>query len=117
MTRLESAALRLYAATKADRERSAKMARLVCEREMADDTGAIKPCWKPIYIPGRLGENYGVAEYPHVTYEGGESTCEWCEPCQQRQKMYEDKSVRKELGKAKIVFWAACRAAAKEVRA
>ena len=29
MTRLEQAALRLYAATKADRERSAMMARLV----------------------------------------------------------------------------------------
>ena len=29
VTRLEQAALRLYAATKADRERSAKMARLV----------------------------------------------------------------------------------------
>ena len=116
LTRLESAALRLYAATKADRERSAKMARLACERESADDTGAIKPCWKPIYIPGRLGENLGIAEYPSVTHEGGESTHEWCEPCQQRQKLYEDKSVRKELGNAKRALWAACKAKIKEIQ-
>jgi hypothetical protein len=45
----------------------------------------------------------------------GEHPSSWCEPCQKRQKIYEDKSVRKELGKAKIVFWAACRAA-KEAR-
>lgn len=114
MNRLQSAALRLYAATKADRERSAKMARLVCERESADDTGAIKPCWKPIYIPGWLGENLGIAEYPSVTHEGGESTHEWCEPCQQRQKLYEDKSVRRELGNAKRALWAACKAKIKE---
>jgi len=115
VTRLEQAAMAMHAATKRDRERSAKMARLACERESADDTGAIKPCWKPIYIPGRLGENLGIAEYPSVTHEGGESTHEWCEPCQQRQKLYEDKSVRKELGNAKRAFWAACRAAEKEV--
>ena len=114
VTRLEQAALRLYAATKADRERSLQMARLVCERE-----GEVKdydrPCWKPWHNPGHIEDGPEACwEYPSGEY--GEHPSSWCEPCQKRQKIYEDKSVRKELGKAKIVFWAACRAAEKEVR-
>ena len=114
MTRLEQAALRLYAATKADRERSLQMARLVCERE-----GEVKdydrPCWKPWHNPGHIEDGPEACwEYPSGEY--GEHPSSWCEPCQQRQKLYEDKSVRQELGKAKIVFWAACRAAEKEGR-
>ena len=114
VTRLEQAALRLYAATKRDRERSAQMLRLVCERE-----GEVKdydrPCWKPWHNPGHIEDGPEACwEYPSGEY--GEHPSSWCEPCQKRQKIYEDKSVRKELGKAKIVFWAACRAAEKEVR-
>ena len=114
MTRLEQAALRLYAATKADRERSLQMARLVCERE-----GEVKdydrPCWKPWHNPGHIEDGPEACwEYPSGEY--GEHPSSWCEPCQQRQKLYEDKSVRQELGNAKRAFWAACRAAEKEVR-
>ena len=114
VTRLEQAALRLYAATKADRERSAKMARLVCERE-GNFKDYDRPCWKAWHNPGHIEDGPEACwEYPSGEY--GEHPSSWCEPCQQRQKLYEDKSVRQELGKAKIVFWAACRAAAKEVR-
>ena len=116
MTRLEQAALRLYAATKRDRERSAQMLRLVCEREGDPHEGKYdRPCWKsrvefvddgsiehPSSSPPALGHRSGHPE-------------SWCEPCQQRQKLYEDKSVRQELGNAKRAFWAACRAAEKEV--
>ena len=108
MTSLELAAIRLYKATQADRERSRKMSALACERECSVEQA--KPCWKPIYIPGRLGENLGIAEYPSIEYVGGESESDWCESCQARQKFYADKSVRKELGNAKRSFWAATKA-------
>lgn len=117
VTRLEQAALRLYAATKRDRERSAQMTRLVCEHEGDPDEGKYdRPCWKSrveFVDDGsieRLWPSAGGED------EGSGHPESWCEPCQQRQKLYEDKSVRRELGKAKIVFWAACRAAEKEVR-
>lgn len=108
MTRLESAALRLYAATKADRERSMKMSRLVCERE-----GNLKdydrPCWKAQHNPGHIDDGpEPFWEYPGGEY--GERPSSWSEPCRQRRKLYEDKSARQELGKAKRSFWAACRA-------
>ena len=114
VTRLESAALRLYAATKADRERSAKMARLVCERE-GNFKDYDRPCWKAWHNPGHIEDGPEACwEYPSGEY--GEHPSSWCEPCQQRQKLYDDKSVRQELGKAKNAFWAACRAAEREVR-
>lgn len=115
MTRLEQAALRLYAATKRDRERSAQMLRLVCEHEGDPDEGKYdRPCWKSrveFVDDGsieRLWPSAGGED------EGSGHPESWCEPCQQRQKLYEDKSVRQELGNAKRAFWAACRAAEKE---
>ena len=117
MTRLESAALRLYAATKADRERSAKMARLGCEREGNTDDGKYdRPCWKS---RAEFCDDGSIERlWPSAGGEDEGSGCpeSWCEPCQQRQKLHEDKSVRQELGNAKRAFWAACRAAEKEVR-
>jgi hypothetical protein len=117
VTRLEQAALRLYAATKRDRERSAQMLRLVCEHEGDPDEGKYdRPCWKSrveFVDDGsieRLWPSAGGED------EGSGHPESWCEPCQQRQKLYEDKSVRQELGNAKRAFWAACRAAEKEVR-
>ena len=111
MTRLESAALRLYAATKADRERSANMSRLVCERE-----GNVKdydrPCREGVFIKCHPDDGVDYWEFP--AGDDGHEPALWCEPCQQRQKLYDDKSVRKELGNAKRVLWAACKAKSKE---
>ena len=117
MTRLEQAALRLYAATKADRERSAQMTRLICDREGDPFAGnQDRPCWttrSEFLDDGTLERLWPTAGGED---EGSGDPESWCEPCQQRQKLYEDKSVRQELGKAKNAFWAACRAAEKEVR-
>ena len=117
MRRLEQAALRLYAATKADRERSAQMTRLICDREGDPFAGnQDRPCWKTrseFLDDGTLERLWPSAGGED---EGSGDPESWCEPCQQRQKLYEDKSVRQELGKAKNAFWAACRAAEKEVR-
>ena len=113
MTRLESAALRLYAATKADRERSAQMTRLVCEREWKVKDYD-RPCWKGVFIKCHPDDGVDYWEFP--AGDDGHEPKLWCKSCRKRQKLYEDKSVRRELGKAKIVFWAACRAAEKEVR-
>ena len=111
MTRLESAALRLYAATKADRERSAKMARLVCERE-GNDKDYDRPCWKGVFI--KVHPDDGIDYWEHPSGDNGHDTATWCKSCRKRQKLYKDKSVRKELGNAKRSLWAACKAKNKE---
>ena len=115
MTRLESAALRLYAATKADRERSAKMTNLVCDREGDPYKGRYdRPCWKSRVEFADDGSIERLWPSAGGEDEGSGCSDSWCEPCQQRQKLYEDKSVRQELGKAKRALWAACKAMSKE---
>lgn len=102
MTRLEIAAIRLHKATQADRERSRKISSFVCEREGDPRDGSQdRPCWKARWVP----DGYG-GEWEHA---GGDID-EWCQTCQDRQKIYSDKSGRQELGKAKRSFWAATKA-------
>ena len=93
MTKLELAAVRLYKAKLADKQRKTEMNKLVCEREVLKQD---LPCWK---------NKYSDYEDEIEAY-----TEQWCKPCQDRQKLYLDKSVRKELGNAKRSFWAITRA-------
>lgn len=115
MTKLELAAIRLYKAKLADKQRKAKMNKLVCEREVKGWTVSKqdRPCWKAKWEPHQIDE-YGRIEvagywdYPTPQDEEG-STDLWCKPCQDRQRLYLDRSVRKELGNAKRSFWAITR--------
>jgi len=92
MTKLELAAIRLYKAKLADKQRKAEMNKFVCEREVRRQEA---PCWK---------NKYCEYEGEIIVY-----TEQWCKPCQDRQRLYLDKSIRKELGNAKRSFWAITR--------
>jgi hypothetical protein len=84
--------------------------------ELGDAGKQDRPCWKTrseFLDDGTLERLWPSAGGED---EGSGVPESWCDACQVRQKLYEDKSVRQELGKAKIVFWAACRAAEKEAQ-
>ena len=111
MTRLELAAIRLLRATQADRERSRKISSFICEREGDPRNGSQdRPCWKSRVE--RLDDGMLDRVWPSANGDddGCEDPCTWCKPCQDREKLYADKSVRKELGNAKRSFWAATKA-------
>ena len=114
MNRLELAAIRLYKATQADRTRTRKMNRFLCEPMSNPEIDQGDPCWKARYEDGDIKEGRTfTSEAPtggHWTFAGGPRVSDWCNPCQVRQKLYADKSVRKELGNAKRSFWAATKA-------
>ena len=110
MTRLDIAAIRLLRATQADRERARKISSFICEREGDPRNGSQdRPCWKSRVE--RLDDGMLDRVWPSANGDDGcEDPCTWCKPCQDREKLYADKSVRKELGNAKRSFWAATKA-------
>lgn len=113
MTRLQQAAIRLYEATQADRKRSREMSAFQCARLNPEMFAQSRPCWKAEWDKG-----YDCWTWPSAggDEEGSSDPVTWCEPCQERQKLYLDKSAKKELGNAKRSFWAAVRALLKEKR-
>ena len=111
MTRLELAAIRLYKATQAARERSRKISFFICEREGDPHNGnQDRPCWKSRVE--RLDDETLDRVWPSANGddEGCEDPCTWCKPCQERQNLYLDKLAVQELGNAKRSFWAATKA-------
>jgi len=121
MTNLELASIRLYKATLTDKERTLKMRGFICEREGDPNQGKQnRPCWKTIWEPSQFDE-YGRTElvgywdYPNGTDDEGDvDITTWCQSCQDRQKIYLDRSVRKELGNAKRSFWVVVRGLIKD---
>lgn len=107
MTKLELAAIRLYKARLADKQRKAKMNKLVCEREFS--IAQNKPCWKVCFDDGDIKEGRTLTSEASMGSYRGTCISDWCHPCQARQELYLDRSVRKELGNAKRSFWAITR--------
>ena len=114
MTRLELAAIRLYKATQAARERSRKISSFICEREGDPRNGSQdRPCWKSrVERVERLDDETLDRVWPSANGddEGCADPCTWCKPCQERQNLYLDKLAVQELGNAKRSFWAATKA-------